>query len=74
MYNWRMRAYFLIVALLADSAKGQLVQTGTPGSDYCYRIERIEPNLALQKEIRIFATIKDQSGGSFRSSRLQLRK
>jgi len=69
-----MRRSFLVVVLLAASAYAQVIQTGATGPDYCYKIEKIAPNLILEKEIRVFGTVKDQSGAPFRNSRVELRK
>jgi hypothetical protein len=74
MYHWRMRSTMLIVALLVGSGSGQVVQTGPVDPDWCYKIENVNPNLTVQKAVRIFGTVEDQSGAPFRNSRMELRK
>jgi len=52
----------------------QLVQIGPNDPDYCYKIEKIHPNLELRNQVHVVGTLQDQSGAPFVGSRVELRK
>jgi len=69
-----MKIPALLVALLLGSASAQVIQIGPNDPDYCYKIEKIRPNLALQEEVHIVGGVRDQTGAPFQNSRMELRK
>ena len=69
-----MRAAALLAVLTAFPALAQLVQTGPDDPNYCYKVEKISPNLRLSKLTLISGTIKDQTLAPFPNSRVELRK
>jgi carboxypeptidase family protein len=74
VYARSMKMAVLLVAMLAGSVVAQLVQIGPNDPDYCYKVEKIRPNLELHDEVRIVGTIRDQTTAPLTSSRVELRK
>ena len=63
---------FLLALLLSNSA--QVVQFGPTDPDYCYKVENIEPNLTLFRQVHILGRVRDQTTAPFKNSQLQLRR
>ena len=68
-----MRTPALLVALLLGPAFAQLIQVGPSDPDYCYKIEKIRPNLILHEDVHIVGAVRDQSGAPFQNSQIELR-
>jgi hypothetical protein len=66
----------LIVAslFLIGYASAQVVQVGPNDPNYCYKVEKIRPNLELRKQVHFFGLISDQTGAPFENSRIELRR
>jgi hypothetical protein len=62
-----------VIVLLLGPAVTQLIQIGPNDPDYCYKIEKIQPNLVLHKSVHITGVIRDGSGAPFQKSRIELR-
>lgn len=64
----------LLVAVLINAASAQTVQVGPSSPNDCYKLEKINPNLVLRKELHVLGTVMDESGAPFKHSRIELRK
>lgn len=69
-----MRIPLLLIALLIGPSFAQVVQIGPNDPDYCYKIEKIRPNLVLREEVHIVGTVRDETSAPFQNSRMELRK
>jgi hypothetical protein len=69
-----MRVYFLCASLLVAPAFAQVVQIGPTDPDYCYRIEKIQPNLELRGEAHVFGSVRDQTTAPLKNLPVELRK
>lgn len=74
LYHSAMRIPVLLVALLMGPSFAQVVQIGPNDPDYCYKIEKIRPNLVLRDEVHIVGTVRDATSAPFQNSRMELRK
>jgi 5-hydroxyisourate hydrolase-like protein (transthyretin family) len=61
-------------AMLCTAAWPQLVQVGADDPDYCYKVEKIRPNLVLKNSTHITGRLTDQTTAPFENSKVQLRK
>jgi hypothetical protein len=68
-----MKIPALIIVPLLGPAVGQLIQIGSNDPDYCYKIEKIQPNLVLRKNVHITGVIRDGSLAPFQKSQIELR-
>ena len=68
-----MKMAVLLVAMLAGPISAQVVLLGPQNSNYCYEVEKIQPNLKLRDKVHIVGTIRDQTTTPFKSSRVELR-
>jgi hypothetical protein len=64
----------LLIATLASAVFGQLVQIGPNDPNYCYKVEKIRPNLDLRDQVHVLGTVRDESTAPFVSSRVELRR
>jgi hypothetical protein len=69
-----MLDHMVAIILWVTFSLGQLVFSRPPGPDYCYRVEKIQPNLELNRQLRVGGTITDQLRNPFKNSRVELRK
>ena len=69
-----MRTVALLALLTALPALAQFVQTGPDDPNFCYKVEKIRPNLKLSKPTQISGTISDQALAPLPNSRVELRK
>ena len=68
-----MRIPALLVVLLLGPAFTQVIQIGPSDPDYCYKIEKIRPNLVLREDVHIVGAVRDQTGAPFQNSQIELR-
>ena len=62
------------VIVVGFVSAGQLVTVGPAGPDYCYRVEKIQPNLELKHEVHVAGRVEDQSGAPIQNSPVVLRR
>jgi hypothetical protein len=67
-------ALLFLTLFLTASSFGQVVQVDPNDPNYCYKIEKIGPNLVLRQDIRISGIVLDQTTAPFVNSRVELRK
>jgi hypothetical protein len=72
VYTSQMRVAVLL-ALTIIPASAQVVQTGQSDPNFCYKIEKIRPNLELSKPTHVSGTISDQALAPLANSRVELR-
>src|SRR5260221_99554 len=59
---------------LTPPVSTQVVFTGKPDKDYCYKIETIRPNLELRRAVHVVGRITDGHDAPLMKSRVELRK
>lgn len=63
----------LLFVLVIFPALAQVVGSGPSDPSFCYKIEKIRPNLKLSKPTHVSGTISDQAMAPLANSRVELR-
>jgi hypothetical protein len=69
-----VRAIALFGLLVAFPLVARVAHTASNDADYCYKIEKIRPNLRLSKPTQILGTLSDNALALMPNSRVELRK
>src|SRR5438552_647504 len=69
-----MRMAALVLVFLTASNSTQVVQIGPTDPDFCFKVEKILPNLELRHQVHVFGTVQDQATAPLEKSRIEMRR
>jgi hypothetical protein len=64
----------LLLVFLTGSNSALFVQIGRTDPDFCFKVEKILPNLELRHQVHVFGTVQDQTTAPLEKSRIEMRR
>jgi len=74
LYYLGMIMPVLLLALVIGATSVQVIQIGPSDPEYCYKIEKLTPNLVLRGAVHLIGSIRDQTSAPLQNSPIELRK